>query len=105
MFNYTVLTNHMETHLNENNSKTSEQEALKKHNDSIHNQMKSHKCPICDFTFSKKYNLKQHIDSIHNELKPHKCHICDYTASQKTNLKRHIDSIHNQLQPHKVSNF
>ena len=43
MFHYKVLTNHMETHLNENKFKTSEQETLKKHNDSRHNQLKLHK--------------------------------------------------------------
>ena len=71
--------------------------------DSTHKGTKSHKCPICDYTASRKGHLKRHMESVHEGKKPHKCSICDYTASQKGTLGQHIQSVHEEIKPHKCS--
>ena len=55
---------------------------------------KIYKCPICNYSCSKKGNLKQHVESVHENKKSHKCPICDYSCAQKANLKRHVSSVH-----------
>ena len=34
------------------------------------------------------------MESVHEEKKPHKCPICDHSFSQKNDLKRHVESVH-----------
>ena len=59
---YQNLKSHIKHHLNEN-------EIIKESN----YQEKLLQCQMCDYTTSRKQHLKRHIDSIHNQLKPHKC--------------------------------
>ena len=36
--------------------------------------------------------LKKHSESVHDNLNSHKCSICDYSCSRKGTLKIHIES-------------
>ena len=71
--------------------------------DSFYKGTKSHKCPICDYTASRKGHLKQHMESVHDGKKPHKCFICDYSCSRKETLKRHIQAVHEGKKPNQCS--
>ena len=118
-FDYKQLLTHIESHLNEkkfikkskyhNNQfkcpiceySASRKASVERHMDSKHNHLKTHQCPICEYTASEKEGLKRHLHSIHNKLKPYECPNCDYWSSHKGDLKKHIDSVHNKLKPHK----
>ena len=67
------------------------------------NNQKSHKCSICDNSFSRKFNLKKHIETVHDGKKPHKCSVCDYSCSRNARLKKHIEIVHERKKPHKCS--
>ena len=48
------------------------------------------KCHKCDFRASA-LMLKEHMRSAHgDEMKQHKCHLCQYSSTRKENLTRHL---------------
>ena len=70
---------------------------------SVHEVKKPHKCPICDYSCTRKTNLKKHIDTIYEGKKlhkPYKCSICDYSCTKKSNLDDHIYAVHEGKKPH-----
>ena len=48
------------------------------------------KCKICAYKTAYKSGLKRHIESVHEEIKPFKGNICDYKTSRNNILKKHI---------------
>ena len=44
-------------------------------------------CLVYETSFSKEINSKQQVESVHENQKPHKCPICDYRFSYKSILK------------------
>ena len=74
---------------------------LKKHIDTIHLKLKSHKCEECGKTFNQKGNLKYHVNSVHLKIKPYKCEECWKTFGSEQDLKRHKDAVHLKLKPFK----
>ena len=67
---------------------------LKRHVESVHEENKSYKCVICDYSCSQKDYLKRHFESVHEGKKPFKCEICKYSCSKKSTMKMHTKSIH-----------
>ena len=70
----------------------SQQVTLKKHINDVHNKYKPNTCPVCQHSFSEKYNLKNH-----NKLKPHTYLIC-----QQSFLKRKYVNCHMNLVQKKI---
>lgn len=44
----------------------------------------------CGLILSDDRSLQRHITSVHDKLKPHKCPHCDFRCSQKGNLRHHV---------------
>ena len=71
-----------------------------------------------DFIPSWNQNLKKHVETVHEEIKPFKCIVCDlkfannynpliqewYISSfaDKQNLKKHIETAHEGIKPFQV---
>ena len=51
-------------------------QALERHVKAIHEQLKPHKCAVCNKTFGAKDTLKVHVKTVHEKLKPHQCEFC-----------------------------
>ena len=64
------------------------------HTDSVHQQLKPHKCRFCAKIFSQKGNLNRHVDMVHNNLKKHVCPICNKGFSTKQVLTNHTNRYH-----------
>ena len=60
----------------------------------VHENKKSSKCDICDYSCSRKNCFNVHIAAIHEGKKPFKCDICDYNCSRKNVMIQHIASVH-----------
>ena len=71
---------------------------MKRHVDSVHENKKPHKCPICDFTSSQKSTMNIHTASVHEKKRPHKCSICDQSFPKNSKSKRHVESVHEEKQ-------
>ena len=54
----------------------------------------SHKCSICNATFSILYNLKCHIGQVHDDVRPYECTECDQKFKRKYHLKSHFSRAH-----------
>ena len=54
----------------------------------------SHKCSICNATFSIPYNLKCHIGQVHGDKRPYECTECDQKFKRKYHLKSHFSRAH-----------
>ena len=63
---------------------------MKRHVASVHEERKSFKCDICEYTCSQKSVMNRHVASVHTENKPFKCGVCDYKCSRKDQLNRHV---------------
>lgn len=49
-----------------------------------------YKCEYCDQKY-KTFNLrKRHVETIHLQIKSHKCEKCEKSFYSKTNLKKHL---------------
>jgi hypothetical protein len=62
--------------------------------------LSSKTCPICDKTFSRKYNMRTHMERVHNpthvitKVSTHVCPICDKTYTNSTYVRKHIETVH-----------
>ena len=57
--------------------------------------MQPRSCPLCNRTFSNKFNLKQHIENVHSPGKPVPCQICNRLFKNKWYLRKHCVTTHN----------
>ena len=64
---------------------------LTMHINNVHKGMK-YKCDQCDNEFTDPGNRNQHIKSVH-EQKKYPCTLCDYQANQQSSLTRHKKSV------------
>jgi RNase P subunit RPR2 len=53
-------------------------------------EMKEVTCYICQKVLSTKTNLKRHVNSVHNNLRPFSCPHCCQTFHLKQHLKQHL---------------
>ena len=83
------------------NFSTATKGTLKKHIETVHEEIKPFKCNICNYKAAINSNLKHHIASIHQGIKAFKCNICNYKCAAKANLKRHTKSVHEGSKPFK----
>ena len=77
--------------------KTSRRNILKNHIETIHQGLWKHSCPHCQYKASRKFCLKKHIEVVHQGLKKYSCPYCQFKASQRTHLKQHIEVVHQGL--------
>ena len=89
--------------LTENGSMKTCAASVKQPVESVHERKKSHKCSICDSSFSSNKDLKRHITSVHENKKDRKCKICETTFARKHYLKVHIRSVHEGKKSYKCS--
>ena len=50
---------------------------MKRHVASVHEERKTFKCDICDFSWAERNVLKVHVVSVHEGDKPSNCDICN----------------------------
>ena len=80
---------------------------LTHHIKSVHEKIRPHKCPECDFDASVKQHLTRHLLRIHGislEKNEHLCSDCGYQTLSKGELEEHIDRVHKGLKPYMCSN-
>ena len=63
---------------------------LKRHTKLIHEQVKKHKCDLCD----KDFESKKHIQVVHERVKDFKCDTCEMRFGLLSYLKRHSKTVH-----------
>ena len=56
----------------------------------VHDEVKDHKCDMCDKTFGKNSELRIHVQGVHNLMKQHVCVTCNKKFGLKSVLKKHI---------------
>ncbi len=66
---------------------------------SLHKSIKTHKCEICDKTFSWKCTLMRHI-AVHNNVKTNRCELCEKVFTEQYSLKLHVKRVHNHIKEH-----
>uniref|UniRef100_A0A7S3EKM5 C2H2-type domain-containing protein n=1 Tax=Rhodosorus marinus TaxID=101924 RepID=A0A7S3EKM5_9RHOD len=49
-------------------------------------------CPLCHKPFSVKSKVVRHINTVHKNIRLHKCHICDKRFKEKGHLQKHLRS-------------
>ena len=76
----------------------SSQELVK--GNSTENESKKYKCELCPHRSAKKSALKKHIETVHENIRKYVCQQCGYAASAKSNLKSHIESVHEKKKDH-----
>ncbi|XP_044747507.1 zinc finger protein 711-like isoform X6 [Coccinella septempunctata] len=77
---------------------TSKKWDLQKHVNCVHLNIRRHKCHLCEFASYEKQKLDVHIKCVHLKIKENKCHLCDYDTSSKVTLQNHIESVHLRIQ-------
>ena len=61
-----------------------------KHFKKLHLELKT-RCELCGKEFK---HLKQHIKHVHNDIRNHKCEICDKIFTRKQHLIEHTRVVH-----------
>ena len=64
---------------------------LKDHSETF---VKSHKCNICNQSFSRVFDLKKHIHIIHEGRKDYECKSCGKSFTKSGSLKKHNHVVH-----------
>jgi KRAB domain-containing zinc finger protein len=64
------------------------------HVNSVHGNIRCHKCTQCKFASSQKANLLRHKKFVHDNIKDHKCTHCEFSTSGKGNLMTHVKTVH-----------
>ena len=81
---------------------------LKRHEQTVHEGVKSHQCEYCEKSYGQRGNLKIHFLEHHNDfLSDHKCNICKKVFPYKSDKKSHILKQHpnsEEAQSEKASN-
>ena len=60
----------------------------------VHEEKRTHKCEICDYTSFIKAKMDNHMESVHERKKKFQCEKCDKAFSDKGNMTKHIASVH-----------
>lgn len=68
--------------------------SLAKHNKTVHEGKKNHKCVKCDKDFYFQYQLKIHLSEVHGGTKDHMCGVCGKAFSVARYLGMHIRNVH-----------
>ncbi|XP_021348789.1 zinc finger protein 761-like isoform X2 [Mizuhopecten yessoensis] len=79
--------------------KTVLRSGMKKHMDTIHLKIHSHKCEVCSFTTNSTQSIKHHRMR-HTGIHPIKCQLCDFSCVQDYQLKSHMRT-HTGEKPYK----
>ena len=54
------------------------------------------KISICDHAFSQKSQFKKHLESVHSNIKSHNCSVCDLGFSRIDILERHANHFYEE---------
>ena len=76
--------------------KTSTNQTLRNHIESVHEQIKNFSCPHdgCDLKFYRERTMKKHFMLKHSSERPHKCEICGEAFAIKEKLQTHKRKVH-----------
>ena len=73
-------------------------QAMNLHIRYIHENMKDHKCNICNGSFHKECDLKKHMGTVHGKIKlVYGCSECNQMFGQKQSLRMHIENFHKNI--------
>ncbi|XP_033733392.1 zinc finger Y-chromosomal protein 1-like isoform X2 [Pecten maximus] len=72
---------------------------MKKHMETVHLKIHSHKCEVCSFTTNSTQSIKHHRMR-HTGVHPFKCQLCDFSCVQDYQLKSHMRT-HTGEKPYK----
>ena len=72
---------------------------LKRHQATVHMEVKSHECLHCNKKFGYKWVLKTHINVVHKREKPYQCPVCNKNFGRKDRQKRHLATVHQGVKP------
>ena len=77
---------------------------MKRHVESVHEDKKSHKCMIYDYSYSRKGNMKAHVELVHENKRDKQCPHCDYARirPQSSHVWRHVRLKHPTLETPKL---
>ena len=68
---------------------------LKKHDQTVHEGIKSFKFNMCPESFSVRNSLVKHMESTHKTTyEPFKCSLCESIFQKRSVLREHVDSVH-----------
>ena len=73
---------------------------LKRHIETVHENIRKFACTECDFIFLQKAHLKEHIEGVHQKIRNHVCGECGYTSYRKSTIKQHIEGVHENIRKH-----
>jgi hypothetical protein len=69
----------------------------------VHDKIKDHECPQCDYKCFTDNNLQTHIKMVHDKIKDHECSKCDFKCSTNSDLSQHIKMVHDKIKDHECS--
>ena len=72
--NKSVLNMHTKVHHKEQNKEVNNEKNIV---ESMLGKKEIHKCEICHNMFASKKSLTTHNKEVHEDIRPHKCNICD----------------------------
>ena len=71
--------------------------SLKRHVDTVHNNIRSFSCGHCDYEAKSRFNLNRHVKNTHDQIKDFACGQCNFRTGDHPKLKRHVDDVHNDI--------
>ena len=84
---------------------------LELHNKRAHENVKNHKCDVCEKSFKTNKDLKSHDKNVHS-LETYKCDSCEKTFNTNFKIKKHVKEVHEgikkfqcELCPRKIRDF
>ena len=78
---------------------TAQRSNLKRHVQSIHENIRTHTCKMCGYATSVIENLVKHKEVVH-KVQFLKCSLCPYATPHKVNLVNHIEGVHEGIRDH-----
>ena len=99
--NLLELNNHMKSEHSMGSQKIEIKESQKIHINKVN--VKNFKCQECGEKFAQYQQLKKHFRSVHTNLETLECHICQTVSSSQQKLLRHINHEHfHEIRPKKL---
>ena len=68
---------------------------LKKHERTVHENIKNLKCELCQYATYSRYNLRQHENKVHFKS-PIKTEVCSICTIKTGNLEEHMETYHSE---------